>query len=304
MCRPCCGRTRRRAVAVIAHDALAAWRPPPPLDRLRLPFAPAAPWIAPGTPGVDGLTQACRIRARARGGGARSGAAVVGREARSLGRVADRHARSAAALPERTARERERAGPATKQAAVPRQLDFSARGRPNASTSGRGGSGTTAMAATLRRRGATPPRRPPRRSARAGVAADDGAAASAAAAVGAAESWWPPARRAGEHAVAREHAATDAGAPPLIRSEPSLSFPAWYPTAARLALWPQARACRRRRRRAHRPLRAAVDGRGRRRHALGRTRGAVGGCLARAPRAMSEGAAARGVGGRRARGGA
>ena len=31
--------------------------PPPPPDDFDLPFAPAAPWIAPGTPEVDGLTQ-------------------------------------------------------------------------------------------------------------------------------------------------------------------------------------------------------------------------------------------------------
>ena len=123
--------------------------------------------------------------------------------------------RGGAAQERGAARERERTGPAT-SAGRTAQTSTSRRaeGRTR-STSGPGGSGTTAPMAATPDGGSNataPPTSP--LSAFAGVAADDGAAASAAAAVGAVRVVASGARRAGEHAVAREHAATDAGAPP------------------------------------------------------------------------------------------
>ena len=217
--------------------------PPPPPDDFDLPFAPAAPWIAPGTPEVDGLTQGTPYLERALATAVPTAAqqlwaAKLDRSAASL----DRHARSAAALPTSAlpaSASVRPCYPASAGRTAPALTSRRAESRTR-SMSVRGGSGTMAPMAARSVRGATPPRRPPRRSAPSpGVAAGDGAAASAAAAVGAAARGGLR-REAGGRARCRSRARCHGRrrARRAIRSEPSLSFPAWYPTAARLALWP------------------------------------------------------------------
>ena len=110
------------------------------------------------------------------------------------------------------------------------------------STSGPGGSGLRRRW-RLRsgRRGATPPRRPPRHSSAFKPASRPTTAPPRPPPPPSEplESWWPPARdgQASTLSLASTLPRTPARRR-AIRSEPSLSFPAWYPTAARLALWP------------------------------------------------------------------
>jgi len=218
---------------------------PPPLDDFDLPFAPAAPWIAPGTPEVDGLTQGTPYLERALAAAVPTAAqqlwaAKLDRSAASL----DRHARSAAALPT-SALPASASVPAllpSKRGPYRANFDFSARGRPNAfderpwrkrdygADGGRAPcawSNATAPPTSplsafkpASRPATAPPRPPPPPSEPL-------------------ESWWPPARdgQASTLSLASTLPRTPARRR-AIRSEPSLSFPAWYPTAARLALWP------------------------------------------------------------------